>query len=72
MLIDHGKRGFLVQPGTEEEIAAEMASYLDQLAEDGELAERMSVQGRLAAEQWRWSNVMQQWCGHYQAALTAK
>ena len=61
LLIEDGRSGFLVKPETIEQITTDLAAAMDRLAEDGALAESMSVAGRETAEAWRWSRVAAEW-----------
>jgi glycosyltransferase involved in cell wall biosynthesis len=65
LLVEHGRSGFLVSPSSVDHIITAMAAHMDTLAEDGELAEAMSVQARAQAEQWRWSRLAASWAGLY-------
>jgi alpha-maltose-1-phosphate synthase len=62
--------GFLIDPISEEHVVQELASKMDILAEDGELAERMSVNAREAAVQkgFVWSEVIRNWRTVYASA----
>jgi len=55
--------GFLINPTSEEHVIQELAARMDALAEDGELAERMSVNAREAAirKGFVWSEVIRNW-----------
>ncbi len=59
--------GILIEPRNEEYVIAELARAMDRLAEDGELAERMSIAGRERAVQdgYLWSGVMRDWTAVY-------
>ncbi len=61
LLIDHGVSGFLIAPTSIEHITTDIAQSLDRLATDHELAESMSVAGRTAASEWRWSKLAESW-----------
>ena len=65
LLIDHGRSGYLVPAGSREQIVAEIGNCMDRLAEDGALAESMSIAARAAAEKWRWSTLTSQWLAAY-------
>lgn len=69
LLVDHGVTGYLIQPTSKALITDKIAEYVDTLAVDGELAERMSIAAREQAERWRWSSVMQEWITHYAGIL---
>lgn len=69
LLVEHGVTGYLIKPTSRDFITDRIAEYMDTLAADGELAERMSIAGRAKAEQWRWSEVMHEWCGYYAKLL---
>ena len=68
LLVEHGRSGFLVEPVSIEHITSGLAACLDRLAEDGELAESMSIAARGAAEGWRWSNLARRWLASYPRA----
>jgi glycosyltransferase involved in cell wall biosynthesis len=55
--------GILIEPIGEEYVIDQLAAAMDRLAEDGELAERMSVSGRERAIQkgFLWSGVIRDW-----------
>jgi glycosyltransferase involved in cell wall biosynthesis len=61
------KTGILVEPLTEEYVLTELAKAMDRLAQDGEMAERMSIAGRhLANEQgFLWSALIRKWAELY-------
>lgn len=61
LLIEHEKSGFLVNTDSEEVITDEIASHMDKLASDGELAEKLSINAREQAEEWEWSKVIDEW-----------
>ena len=65
LLIDHNVNGYLVEPVSIEHITTQMAKYLDILAANGDLAESFSINARLKAESWRWSEVAKVWLNHY-------
>jgi glycosyltransferase involved in cell wall biosynthesis len=62
--------GFLIDPTSEEHVIQELAAKMDILAEDGELAERMSVNAREAAirKGFVWSEVIRNWRSVYARA----
>jgi len=62
LLVEHEKTGFLVEPISVDYITDKLAEYMVRLADDGELAERMSIRARQRAEEWRWPEVMRDWC----------
>ena len=55
--------GILIDPISEEHVIAELAAAMDRLAEDGEMAERMSVNARTRARTkgFLWSDVIRNW-----------
>jgi glycosyltransferase involved in cell wall biosynthesis len=59
--------GILVEPLSEEYVLTELAKAMDRLAQDGEVAERMSIAGRhLANEQgFLWSALIRKWAELY-------
>ncbi len=69
LLIEHGVTGYLIEPKSKEFITDQIAQYLDDLAINGDLAEKMSLASRKKAELWRWSNVMKDWTGYYEKLL---
>ncbi len=69
LLVDHGITGYLIEPKSKEFIIDMMASYLDELAINGELAEKMSLAARQKAESWHWSQIMNKWTDYYTKIL---
>jgi glycosyltransferase involved in cell wall biosynthesis len=61
LLIEHGRSGYLVAPTSIDHITSGLAECMDQLAEDGALAESMSTAARATAQGWRWSVVAAEW-----------
>jgi glycosyltransferase involved in cell wall biosynthesis len=61
LLIEHGRSGYLVAPTSIDHITSGLAECMDQLAEDGALAESMSTAARATAQGWRWSVVAADW-----------
>lgn len=61
LLIEDGVSGYLVPADEPDRIAAGLAERMQRLAEDGELAERMSVAARQQAQAWRWESTARQW-----------
>lgn len=59
--------GILIDPVSEEYIIDRLAEAMDSLAEDGNLAERMSSAGRQRAIEtgFLWSSVIKAWTTHY-------
>jgi glycosyltransferase involved in cell wall biosynthesis len=59
--------GELIEPRSEEYVIDKLAKAMDRLAEDGDLAERMSIAGReRAIEQgYLWSGVIRNWGAVY-------
>jgi glycosyltransferase involved in cell wall biosynthesis len=55
--------GFLIDPLSEDHVISELAKTMDRLAEDGELAEQMSVNARERAVSngYLWSGVIRNW-----------
>ncbi len=55
--------GFLIPPRDEEFVIEELAAKMDQLAQDGELAERMSIAARKRAldKHFIWSDIIKEW-----------
>ncbi|NJL44769.1 MAG: glycosyltransferase [Leptolyngbyaceae cyanobacterium SM2_3_12] len=70
LLVDHGVTGYLIDPIAPDYITDQIAQYLDQLATDGALAEKMSMAARQRAELWRWSRVISEWTGYYSQLLS--
>lgn len=65
LLIDDEISGYLIEPRSREYITTKMAELLDRLAEDGQLADTMSVAARKKAQNWRWSRVIREWTELY-------
>ena len=65
--------GILIEPLSEEHIIDKLAQAMDSLAEDGELAERMSSAGRQHAIDggFLWSSVIRDWTKHYRQLLNS-
>ena len=59
--------GILIEPVNEEHVVNELARAMDLLAEDGNLAERMSIGGRQRALEngYLWSGVIERWSRVY-------
>jgi alpha-maltose-1-phosphate synthase len=59
--------GILIEPRGEEYVIDKLAEAMDGLAEDGDLAEQMSVAGRQHAIEkgFLWSSVIRGWTTHY-------
>jgi glycosyltransferase involved in cell wall biosynthesis len=66
--------GILIEPTDEEHVVSELAKAMDLLAEDGELAESMSIAGRnrAVANGFLWSGVIRSWVDVYQRVLAAR
>jgi glycosyltransferase involved in cell wall biosynthesis len=66
--------GFLIDPNSEEYVIQELASKMDILAEDGDLAERMSLNGRALAvrDGFIWSEVIRNWYGVYKCIYSKR
>jgi len=60
--------GILISPSSEAHVVQELASAMDLLADNGELAESMSVHAREAAMQkgFLWSDIIRDWRGIYE------
>jgi glycosyltransferase involved in cell wall biosynthesis len=69
LLIEDGVSGFLVEPISREFIVEQIAERLDRMASDDRLAEGMSIAAKKAAEQWRWSTVIDGWLSRYPKSL---
>lgn len=65
LLVEHERTGYLVPPDSKPFIVERMAGHMEQLASDGELAERFSLAGRQRAEQWSWPAVAREWSDAY-------
>jgi len=61
LLISHGRSGLMVKPTSIDHITTGLAECMDKLAEDGALAESMSIAARECAQGWRWTNVAAEW-----------
>jgi glycosyltransferase involved in cell wall biosynthesis len=59
--------GILIEPSSEEHVIAELAASMDLLADDGELAEQMSIHAREAAMSrgFLWADIVRDWRGLY-------
>jgi len=59
--------GILIEPLGEEYVIDKLAEAMDSLAEDGDLAERMSYAGRQHAveNEFLWSSIIREWSTHY-------
>jgi len=64
--------GVAIEPLGEDHVIAELARAMDRLAEDGELAERMSVAGRerALAQGFLWADLYDRWLVLYHEVLT--
>jgi glycosyltransferase involved in cell wall biosynthesis len=71
LLIEHGVSGYLVPTGTADAIAAGLARHMDELAADGEHADRMSVAARSQAQAWRWPTLTVDWMDKIEARAKA-
>ncbi len=69
LLVEQGVTGYLIEPKSEELITDEIAKYLDELAVNGELAEKMSIAGREKAKAWQWPNIIREWLELYSGLL---
>ena len=65
--------GFAIEPISEDHVVLEIAARMDQLAEDGDLAERMSIRARevAIARGFLWSGVIRDWRLIYQRVFAA-
>ena len=72
LLIEHGMSGFLVHAGTPAEIARRLACHMDELASDGELAERLSTEARRQAGTWDWPVLAHAWVTEIAPRAAAK
>jgi glycosyltransferase involved in cell wall biosynthesis len=66
--------GILIEPVNEQHVIQELANSMDMLAEDGELAEQMSIAGRKRAldDGYLWSGVIRNWTGVYHRVANAR
>lgn len=66
-LLVTAETGILIDPVSEEHIINKLAEAMDTLAEDGNLAERMSSAGHLRAVEsgFLWSSIIREWAMHY-------
>ncbi len=69
LLVEHGVTGYLIEPKNQEFITNQIAKYLDELAVNGDLAEKMSLASRERAQNWRWSSVINEWTRYYKKLL---
>jgi glycosyltransferase involved in cell wall biosynthesis len=67
LLVQHNLSGYLIEPESKNLIISSMATHLDQLASDAQLAENFSLAAKSRAEEWRWSNVAASWLNMYGA-----
>ena len=72
LLIDHEQSGYLIEPRSRDFITTQLALYMDQLGEDGELAEAFSIAARRKADSWRWSEVARSWIDAYGKLATPR
>ncbi len=61
LLIEHGVSGYLVPTGAPDQIALGLAMHMDSLANDSEVAERISINARSQAQAWRWPTLTIDW-----------
>jgi glycosyltransferase involved in cell wall biosynthesis len=66
--------GILIAPVNEQHVVTELAKAMDRLAEDGDLAERMSNLGRRIATDhgFMWSRLVQRWAELYRELSATK
>ncbi len=64
LLVDHQENGYLVPVGEEEVMLANMAACIDDLAHNGQKAERFSIAARSKAQEWQWTAVAKEWLSH--------
>jgi glycosyltransferase involved in cell wall biosynthesis len=66
--------GVLIKPLSETHVVDELARAMDRLAEDGALAERMSIAGRERAlsEKFLWGDLIESWIAVYHELLASK
>jgi glycosyltransferase involved in cell wall biosynthesis len=59
--------GFLIPPGDEAQVVADLADRMDRLGEDGELARRMANRSREVAVErgFAWSDLIEKWIAIY-------
>jgi glycosyltransferase involved in cell wall biosynthesis len=67
LLIQDGVSGYLIEPNTKTSIVTEIAAALDRLANEPDLAERLSTAAKTRAERWRWSKLAKSWLAMYEA-----
>jgi glycosyltransferase involved in cell wall biosynthesis len=65
MLIDHSIDGILIDPLSENQIIEELAFYLDNLSENAQAAESLSIRAHQKSQSWRWSEIASAWMKHY-------
>jgi glycosyltransferase involved in cell wall biosynthesis len=68
------ENGVLIRPESEPHVIEELARAMDRLAEDGELADRMSAAGREIAERrgFAWPQVVRDWTAVYRRVLARR
>lgn len=73
-LLVTSETGFLIDPISEEHVIDELAKKMDLLAEDGDLAEQMSIHGREQAftRGFLWSGVIRDWRQVYAKVLAKR
>jgi glycosyltransferase involved in cell wall biosynthesis len=66
--------GITIEPRSREYVIDELAKAMDRLAEDGELAERMSIVGRerALAEGFLWADLINSWLAIYREVLAGR
>lgn len=65
LLVKNGETGYLVAPESIDFITTQIASHMDRLSQDSNLAEQYSIEGRRIAQSWRWSEVATEWINRY-------
>jgi glycosyltransferase involved in cell wall biosynthesis len=72
-LLITSETGILIEPVSEALVIDKLAEAMDRLAEDGELAERMSSAGRERAIEsgFLWSSVIREWTTHYRRLVNS-
>jgi glycosyltransferase involved in cell wall biosynthesis len=66
LLVHHEQTGYLVRPDSRSSIVQHIASHMDELAMDGDLAEKFSIAGRECADRWSWPILAREWAKAYE------
>ncbi len=64
LLVAHQVDGYLVPIDAEDVVTANLASCMDDLANNGQKAEQFSITGRASTRVYQWSKVAEEWLNH--------